>query len=99
MRRSVLTSIIAITALAFCAAVTTSAEARKRGKKKHYGESKARALTVRKRSFLDSGSHPLPGEKGLYVNQGTIFNVQPYSHSGRYGSSVLPGPHGAFVPR
>jgi hypothetical protein len=99
MHRSVLTSIITVTALAFCAAIVSPAEARKRGKKKQYSSSEARPLTVRKRSFLDSGKHPLRGETNLYMTQGTRYNVMPYDYSGRYGSSVLPGSLGPFFPR
>lgn len=99
MRRSFLTSIIAVTALAFCAAAMTPAEARKRGKKKYYSASKARTLTVRKRSFLDSGKHPLPGEKNGYVTQFTHFNTLPYSYNDALGRGPLPGPFGVYGPR
>lgn len=98
MRRSVLTSVIAVTALAFCAAAITPADARKRGKK-GYSKSEARPLTVRKRSFLDSGKHPLPGETNRYATMFDNHGVQPYDYSGRYGSSALPGPFGPFGPR
>lgn len=99
MRRLTLSSIIAVTALAFCALTLTSAEARKRGKKKYYGNSNERALTVRKRSFLDSGTTPLPGETNRYVIQHTHHNVLPYSNNDMYGGSVLPGRLGPFAPR
>lgn len=96
MRRTVLTSVIAITALAFCAATLSPAEARKRGKKKYYGNQGVRTLTVRKRSFLDNGKHPLPGAENRYSTMFTDHGVQPYDYSGRYGTSVLPGSFGAF---
>ncbi|MCB2052308.1 MAG: hypothetical protein KDE63_12860 [Novosphingobium sp.] len=99
MRRTVSTCLIAMITLAFGAAAITSAEARKRGKKRHYGTHEARPLTVRKRSFLDNGKHPLPGAEHRYSTMFTNHGVQPYDYSGRYGSSVLPGGIGGFGPR
>ena len=99
MRRLLATAIIAATAAAFCAATVSSAEARKRGKKRYYAQ-KERPLTIRKRSFLDGGRHPLPGHEHRYVEMDTVHGRLPVWHQGdRFGANVLPGPMGPFGPR
>ncbi|MGE3246288.1 MAG: hypothetical protein AB7J19_08140, partial [Beijerinckiaceae bacterium] len=100
--RSAITFFATLTAIAFCAAVQSPAEARKRSKKNRYVASKERTLTVRGRSFVKSGKHPLPGAEHRYNSSDTQFGYryQPYFHQGdRYGASILPGPAGAFAPR
>lgn len=99
MRRIFVTAIAAATTIAFCAASVSEAEARKRGKK-GYSVKKERTLTIRKRSFLNSGRHALPGHEHRYVEMDTVHGRLPIWHQGdRFGGNVLPGPMGAFGPR
>ncbi len=100
MRRSFLTTFVAVTALAFIGAALTPAEAQRRSKKKSFKKQQPRALTVRGRSFLNPGKHPLPGAEHRYLEMDTVHGRFPTVHQGdRYGSSLLPGPNGAFGVR
>lgn len=96
MARKFLTAFIGITALAFGAAAATSAEAQSKKKK----DGKVRTLTIQKRSFLDNGKHPLPGETRRYVIMHSELATPVYRHqSDLYGGSILPGPYGPFGPK
>lgn len=100
MRRSFLTAVVAVTALAFIGAALTPAEAQRRSKKKAFKKQQPRALTVRGRSFLNSGKHPLPGAEHRYVEMDTIHGRFPTVHQGdMFGSSLLSGPNGPFGAR
>ena len=58
-----------------------------------------RTLTIKQRSFLDSGKYPPAGSMQRYVTNDTANYSPPYGHMGaRYGMETLPGRFGPFSP-
>ncbi len=81
--------IAASVSLAALFAGATLAEAQTR----HKRASAAPVLTVKKRSFLDSGRVVQIGTESHYLDSSTTQNRAPdyYSNRGRYGAETLPG--------
>ena len=92
MRRLFTAFVIAASSATLLAATMASADAQTRKKN-------PRQITITKRSFLDSGKHPLPGTMNRYVTMDTHYGVRPYHNTFvGSGSSSLPGRFGPFWP-